>query len=87
MKYYVLFIFVLTPLYLSASLTKKQGHVFTNEVYLNEKVSKQLQLDLIRNNFSEETFNITFHCDKYKRKPSSKKRSLNCRALSASPSE
>jgi hypothetical protein len=81
-------------LFLSISLISLNGHagikkssskVIKKPFYLGKAESRQLQKELTKNKMNAETFTLTFKCDKYKRDPSAKKRSLNCLAVSVTP--
>ena len=71
----------------NAALKKKPSSsvIINKKLYLGKRESRILQKELIKKRITDETFVLNFMCDKYKRTSSSKKRSINCLAVSISP--
>lgn len=70
-----------------AKIKPSSTKIIQNKFFLGDKESDLLKKELTKHKFSAETFTLQFACDKYKRTPSSKNRSLNCRAISVSPDQ
>ena len=67
---------------------KKSGTVVLKKpFYLGDSETNKLKKQLIKQRFNAQTFVLSFKCDKYKKTPSSKSKTLNCIAVSVSPEE
>lgn len=54
-------------------------------IYLGNHEALELKESLATSKFTEETFNVVFRCNKYKRTPSSAHRTVNCLAVAVVP--
>jgi len=68
-----------------AALKNVGSKALKKPIYLGKTETRLLQRELSKANFTGDTFSLTFRCDKFKKNPSAKKRSLNCLAVSVSP--
>jgi hypothetical protein len=66
-----------------AGLGKKEGASITRTIYLGDAETTVLSDELTKQRFFDETFTLVFKCDRYRRTPDAKNRSLNCIAVSA----
>jgi hypothetical protein len=66
-----------------AGLGQKEGASITRTIYLGDAETGALSEELGKQRFFDETFTLVFKCDRYKRTPNAKNRTLNCLAVSA----
>jgi hypothetical protein len=66
-----------------AGLGQKEGVSITHTIYLGDGETGALSEELSKKRFFDETFTLVFKCDRYKRTPDAKNRTLNCLAVSA----
>jgi hypothetical protein len=76
------FVFQFLPSNTQAALGKKEGVHVGRTIYLGESETAALSDELSKQKFFDETFTVVFKCDRYKRTPDAKSRSVNCLAVS-----
>lgn len=87
MKFSIFILFLLSTVAqpcLSA-VSKNKGLVFNEAIYLGQPETDKLSQHLSKNKFGDETFTLTFKCNKYKRNPNANDRTLNCIAAAVTP--
>lgn len=76
---------LLAALQSNADLKVGQTKAITTPFYLEGSEVKKLKSELIKMKFAEDNFVLKFICDKKKKSPKARNRSINCVAVSVSP--
>jgi hypothetical protein len=85
MKYIFLIVAFVFTVPAFANVKVSTTKILQNKFLLGDKETDMLKKEFTKQKFNYETFTLQFVCDKYKKSPSAKDRTLNCRAVTISP--